>query len=149
MFEVCTAGGIELASATRAAVAFLLFGRSRECSGRPKDNPTADAPTTVAVAQSCTEPFGQPLQSRKLGAEAQWIETSTTPPTVADQSGLKPIDTRWPRGMHAISNHTIQYKFREKESLPLGPISFSITARATAAGRSQSTKHSIRRGAWS
>lgn len=51
--EVCTTVGIGLASVTRAGVAFLLFEESRECSGRPKDNPTADAPTTVAVAQSC------------------------------------------------------------------------------------------------
>lgn len=52
--DVCTAVGIELDVSSRAGVAFLLFGwEESKGVSRPNDSPTADAPTTVAVAQSC------------------------------------------------------------------------------------------------
>lgn len=51
--EVCTAVGIEAWPSSRAGRSFFLF-EWEESKGvfRPNDRPTADAPTTVAVAQS-------------------------------------------------------------------------------------------------
>lgn len=51
---VWTAVGIAPVPCSRGEAAFLLFEEA-ESKGvsRPKDRPTADAPTTVAVAQSC------------------------------------------------------------------------------------------------
>ena len=52
--EVCTAVGIELAGGLRAGAAFFLLGwELSKGVSRPNDRPTAEAPTTVAVAQSC------------------------------------------------------------------------------------------------
>jgi hypothetical protein len=51
--EVCTAAGIDLKSSSRAGTGFLLFDGGLTGSWRPNERPTADAPTTVAVAQSC------------------------------------------------------------------------------------------------
>jgi hypothetical protein len=52
--DVWTAVVIDPWASSRAGVAFFLFG-CEESKGvsRPNDRPTADAPTTVAVAQSC------------------------------------------------------------------------------------------------
>ncbi len=54
--EANTAADIGAGSSSRAGEVFLLL-EEEECDGsngvfRPKDRPTADAPTTVAVAQS-------------------------------------------------------------------------------------------------
>jgi hypothetical protein len=54
-----TAAGIDLWSSSRAGLAFLLFEEGRRGFSRPKDRPTAEAPTTVAVAQSCGTKMGQ------------------------------------------------------------------------------------------
>jgi hypothetical protein len=61
--EVWTIVGMALKPRSRAAVAFFLF----ECDeskgvSRPNDRPTADAPTTVAVAQSCVTRMRQSWQ---------------------------------------------------------------------------------------
>jgi hypothetical protein len=57
--EDCTAAGIDLWASSRAGVAFLLFVGGGMTGSRPKDRPTADAPTTVAVAQSCVTTMRQ------------------------------------------------------------------------------------------
>jgi hypothetical protein len=53
--EVCTAVDIDVCACSRARVAFFFLFGCEESKGvsRPNDRPTADAPTTVAVAQSC------------------------------------------------------------------------------------------------
>ena len=52
--EVWVAVGIAPCSSSCAGVVLLLFELEESRRGpRPKDRPTADAPTTVAVAQSC------------------------------------------------------------------------------------------------
>jgi hypothetical protein len=53
--EVWTAVDIDPGASSRASVAFFLLFECDESKGvsRPNDRPTADAPTTVAVAQSC------------------------------------------------------------------------------------------------
>lgn len=61
--EVCTMAGIDLRSSSRAGAAFLLFEGGLRGSSRPKDRPTADAPTTVAVAHSCVTIMGQSWHS--------------------------------------------------------------------------------------
>lgn len=62
--------GIELCPSSCAGVAFLLFDSGESRRGpRPKDRPTADAPTTVAVAQSCVTRMRQSLLSVRLGHE--------------------------------------------------------------------------------
>lgn len=64
--EVVVAG-IELCPSSCAGVAFLLFELEESRGGpRPKDRPTADAPTTVAVAQSCVTRMHQSLPSVRL-----------------------------------------------------------------------------------
>lgn len=62
--DVVTAVGIFPGLSSRAGVAFFLF-ESRESKGvsRPNDRPTADAPTTLAVAQSCVTSIGQSWHS--------------------------------------------------------------------------------------
>lgn len=62
--------GIELCASSCAGVAFLLFELGESRGGpRPKDRPTADAPTTVAVAQSCVTRMRQSMPSVRLGRE--------------------------------------------------------------------------------
>jgi hypothetical protein len=59
--------GIEPGASSCAGVAFLLFEFEESRGGpRPKDRPTADAPTTVAVAQSCVTKMRQSLPSVRL-----------------------------------------------------------------------------------
>jgi len=54
MAVVCTAVGIELAARSCAGAAlFSLEWEESVGVSRPNDRPTADVPTTVAVAQSC------------------------------------------------------------------------------------------------
>jgi len=51
---VCRAVGIAQGASSRAGVGFfLLVCEESKGASRPKDRPTAEAPTTVAVAQSC------------------------------------------------------------------------------------------------
>lgn len=61
--EVWTIVGMAPKPGSRAGVAFLLFD-CEESKGvsRPNDRPTADAPTTVAVAQSCVTRMRQSWQ---------------------------------------------------------------------------------------
>jgi len=68
--EVWVVAGIEQCPSSCAGVAFLLFESGESRGGpRPKDRPTADAPTTVAVAQSCVTRMRQSLSSVRLGRE--------------------------------------------------------------------------------
>ena len=68
--EVWVVVGIEPCPSSCAGVAFLLFEFEESRGGaRPKDRPTADAPTTVAVAQSCVTRMRQSLPSVRLGHE--------------------------------------------------------------------------------
>jgi len=62
--DVWTAVGIAPGPSSRAGVAFFLF-ECEESKGvsRPNDRPTADAPTTVAVAQSCVTRMRQSWHS--------------------------------------------------------------------------------------
>ena len=62
MAEVCTAVAIDPWPGSRANAVFFLLFECAESKGvfRPKDRPTADAPTTVAVAQSCIMRMRQP-----------------------------------------------------------------------------------------
>lgn len=62
--------GIEPCPSSCAGVAFLLFEFEELRGGpRPKDRPTADAPTTVAVAQSCVTKMRQSLPPVRLRDE--------------------------------------------------------------------------------
>ncbi len=62
--EVWVVAGIEPCRSSCAGVAFLLFEWEESRGGlRPKDKPTADAPTTVAEAQSCVTEMRQSLPS--------------------------------------------------------------------------------------
>ena len=60
---------IGLCSSSCAGVAFFLFELEIRGGPRPKDRPTADAPTTVAVAQSCVTKMRQSLPSVQLIGE--------------------------------------------------------------------------------
>lgn len=79
--EVCTAVGIEAWPSSRAGRSFFLF-EWEESKGvfRPNDRPTADAPTTVAVAQSCVTRMRQSWHSVRLGCEVYRGETGKPPP---------------------------------------------------------------------
>ena len=68
--EVWVAVGIAPCSSSCAGMVLLLFELEESRRGpRAKDRPTADAPTTVAVAQSCVTEMRQSLPSVRLEHE--------------------------------------------------------------------------------
>ena len=81
MAEVCTAVGMGWEPDSRAGVAFLFLG-CEESKGvsRPKERPTAEAPTTVAVAQSCITEMGQSWRLVRLAKEVYRGETGKVQP---------------------------------------------------------------------
>lgn len=74
---VCTAVGIDVGPESHAGVAVFLFefvwGTSRGV--RPIPKPTADAPTTVAVAQSCMTRMRQSWHPIRHECEVQQCAT--------------------------------------------------------------------------
>lgn len=71
--------GMEPCVSSCAGVAFLLFEVEESRGGpRPKDRPTADAPTTVAVAQSCVTKMRQSMRSVRLGVRYSEAKQATS-----------------------------------------------------------------------
>jgi hypothetical protein len=84
MAVVCTIVGIGLKSGSRAGVAFFLLGC--EESKRPNDRPTPDAPTTVAVAQSCITRVRQSWRLVRLECEVYRGETGKVQPLSEEEA---------------------------------------------------------------
>lgn len=70
--EVWTIVGMAPKPDSRSGVVFFLFeGEESKGVSRPNDRPTADAPTTLAVAQSCVTRMRQSWQYDMHGRESR------------------------------------------------------------------------------
>jgi hypothetical protein len=78
---VCTIVGMVWNPGSRAGLALFLLG----CE-EPKVRPTPEAPTTVAVAQSCITRVRQSWRLVRLGREVYRGETGKVPPLSEDEA---------------------------------------------------------------
>jgi len=100
---VCRAVGIAQGASSRAGVGFfLLVCEESKGASRPKDRPTAEAPTTVAVAQSCV--------TRMRQKAVWWRGGWRVAKTVLRRKGWAAQESKGRGG---------------RQSLPLQPMSFS------------------------
>lgn len=116
--EVCTAAGIDLWPSSRAGVAFLLFEEGGMTGSRPNERPTADAPTTVAVAQSCVTTM---RQSRMRDTQSTTETRKLAPHSEAELWSVESCKGKGEAAGEAAYGGSGRL-------LPLEPFSFSITA---------------------
>jgi hypothetical protein len=112
---VCTIVGIGLKSSSRAGVAFFLLGC--EESNRPNDRPTPEAPTTVAVAQSCITRVRQSWRLVRLECEVYRGETGKVQPlSEEEQQRRRDISKQRKGGRRAYRRSTRPRTVRERDA---------------------------------
>jgi hypothetical protein len=129
--DVCTAVDIGFWASSRAGLAFFLLG-CEESTGasRPNDSPTADAPTTVAVAQSCGTKMRQSWHSVRLAWGVSRGETGRSPPLSEAEQRLRDISKQSKGSCDTCRPHTLG----RRSILTLGQV--FILVRYQAAGES-------------
>jgi len=137
--EVCTAVGIELAGGLRAGAAFFLLGwELSKGVSRPNDKPTADAPTTVAVAQSCITRARQSWRLvRLVTSEVYGCETGVRWRRSRQQTQQRrQLISKQARTATQDAVHGATRRMRRAGNLPLEQFSFSLRTRPPGKGHS-------------